>query len=514
MKRLFITAPALMLLACSSLFLAACQRSSNGREASRVIIPKAVTETDASNGSSQPAASGMLTVPVMPQPRIMIDPRDTVLQVINAALRKGPEEEQVIAVKRMTDVDSPVRLLVADVDPERGTYYFQSWEAPTNATDNRIFSLAVKDLIGDHDVEIVATGMSKDGKLTLEIFRRGKDPHGNDLVYLPVCQIVADDIHILEADRPDSYSTDQKNGESFPIDSYVRDPDSHNVMDLVKITYQWSQSDARYVPGPPEKVPGEKTAQAQLAKLASDLSPDSFEDFLAGSWIQTQTESTDAGPESGQREISFDPRSKKIVLSSGDTEEVFSWRVTARTLYNTARLVGDNETVPQISRTFEVTALSTVTLSVAIVGDDSPDRPQVGTYTRIADQAQARLFRPQGAAASQKAPALEGEYYSANGTVIDFENPKLRWKSPRSQRTAEYILFPLAGRTIMSARFFGDDRTPEEDKSWLIDFKESKNPARIKRTLTLSPVQLTVDGYEDAAGDAISLEQELDLKAR
>jgi hypothetical protein len=514
MRKRFIVAFDLVLLACCCAFLAGCQRSGNGREPSRVIVPKVPSDTDATNGSSQPAGYGILTVPVMPQPRLVTDPRDTVLQVINAALRKGPEEEQVIAIKRMTDVDSPVRLLVADVDPEKGPYYFQSWETSTIATDNRIFSLVLKDLIGDHDLEIVASGMNKDGKLTLEIFRRGKDLHGNDLVYAPVCQIVADDIHIQEADRPDSYATENKNGDSFPIDSYVRDPDSQNVMDLLKISYQWSPSDGRYVPSPPEKVPGEKTAQAQLAKLASDLSSDSFEDFLAGSWVQTQSDGTDAGIEPGQREISFDPRAKKIVLSTGDTEEVFSWRVTARTLYNTARLVGDNETVPQISRTFEVTAISTVTLSVAIVGDDSPERPQVGTYARIADQVQARAYQPREAPAAEKIPALDGQYYSPNGIVIDFDNPKLRWKSRGSQRTAEYILFALAGRTIMSARFFGDDRTPEEDKSWLIDFKESKNPARIKRTLTLSPVQLTVNGYEDASGDAISLEQETDFRAR
>ena len=230
----------------------------------------------------------MLLAPVMPQPRITIDPRDTVLQVINAALRKGTQEEQqVIAVKRMDEVDSPVRLLVVDVDPERGTYYFQSWESPTNATDNRIFSLAVKDLIGDHDVQIEASGMNKDGKLTLDIFRRGQDPHGTELVYVPVCQIVADDIHVEESDRPDTYTMDQKNGDSFPIDTFVRDPDSQDVMDLLKISYQWVPKEGRYVPGSPEKVPGEKTAQAQLSKLFSDLTPSPFEDFLAGSWIET-----------------------------------------------------------------------------------------------------------------------------------------------------------------------------------------------------------------------------------
>ncbi len=510
MKRPAIAVPSLVFLASCALILSTCNQSGRGR--SQLIIPQVPNDTSTSASPASPV--GMLTVPAMPRPRIMIDPRDTVLQVINAQLTKGPGEEQVIAVKRMADVNSPVRLIVVDIDPERGTYYFPSWESPTDATDNRIFSLAVRDLLGDHDVEIVASGMNKDGKLTLDVFRRITAPFRGDLAYAPVCQIVADDIHILESDRPDSYADDPKNGQSFPIETYIRDPDSQNVMDLLKITYQWSPQDGRYVPGLPEKVPGEKAAQAQLSKLFDNLSTDSFENFLAGSWVQTQADSSMAGPEPGLTEISFDPRARKIVLSTGDTEEVFSWRVTARTIYNSARLVGDNETVPQISRTFEITALSTVTLSVAIIGDDTPDRPQVGTYSRIADETQAMLYRHRRDKSLSQRPALSGEYYAAQGTVVDFEKSQLVWKSAGHKRSAEYVLFPLAGKTILSVRFFADARSPEEDRSWVVDFKESKNPARIKRTLVLSPVQLTVDGYEDSVGDSVSLEQEIDLRAR
>jgi len=511
MKWYRMTQAGLALLAAVVL-LAGCSRSGNANGHSRVIVPKAVD--DSVNSPSQTAAAGTLTVAAMPQPRITIDPRDTVLQVINASLKKGPEEEQVIAVKRVADMDSHVRLIVVDVDPERGTYYFQSWESPTNATDNRIFTLAVKDLLGDHDVELVASGMNKEGRLTLDVFRRTKDPYGSSLVYAPICQIVADDIHILESDRPDSYTSDQKSGDSFPIDTFVRDPDSQNLMDLLKISYQWSPRDGRYVPGPPDKVPGEKVAQAQLSKLFSSLSPDSFEDFLAGSWVETDTDSTPrVGAATSPTELSFDPRSRKIVVSTGDTEEVFSWRLTARTIYNSARLVADNETVSQISRTFEITALSTVSLSVAFVGDDSPDRPQVSTYSRISDQLQANLLRHAAAPTPQPLPHLNGQYFGSSRIVVSFTGSQLRWKESGKERTAEYVLFPLMGKIILSARFFGSNQS-DEDKSWVADFRESKNPARTRRTLVLSPVQLTVSGYEDAVGDTISLEQEIDFKAR
>ena len=485
--------------------------TANGRDRSRVIIPK--VPGDSSRSTTQTAAASVVMAPAMPQPHVTIDPQDTVLQVINTNLRRGPEEEQVIAVKRIADVDSPVRVLVIDVDPERGTYYFQSWESPTNATDNRVFSLSVKDMLGDHDVQIVASGMSKDGKLTLDIFRRGRAQRGEELVYKPICQIVADDIHVNESERPDSYATDPKNGDSFPVDTFIRDPDSQNPTDLVKIAYTWSPQEGRYVPGAPEKVPGEKAAQAQVSKLSTSTDAASFEGFLAGSWVETLPDQPHPARGRVPSVLSFDPRARKIAFSQGDTQEVYTWRDTLRTLYNRAYLIGDNETVPQIGRTFAVTAQSAITLSVSIQSIDSGDSAPV-TYGRIADETQARILARSGSRAAPALPPLDGEYSSTDGLTLDFHSPRLSWNEHGRQRSAEYVLFPLDGKVILSARFLGDERSGDENHSWTVDFKESKAPTGTVRSLTLSPAQLTVQGYEDAVGDTLSLEQDVDLRPR
>ncbi len=494
--------------------LAGCHRFPGGRS-SRLIVPQ--VPGDSSRASAQPVAGSLVLAPAMPQPRITVDPQDTVLQVINAPLRRGPEEEQVIAVKRMADVESPVRLAVVDVDPERGTYYFQSWESATNATDNRIFNLSVKDLLGDHDLQIVASGMNRDGKLTLDVFRRVKPPRGDELTYAPICQIAADDIHVVESERPDSYANDPKDGDSFPIETYLRDPDSQNVTDLLKITYQWNSREGRYVSGPPEKIPGEKAAQAQLGKLFSSTDPESFEGFLRGSWVDIEPDKAHPGRVRYASVISFDPDPdpgrKKIAMSTGDTQEVYSWRATVRTIYNSAYLLGANEAVPQISRTFIVTAVSAVTLSVAIQGNDAPDRPAV-TYTKITDELQARLLARPEAASPVPPPALDGLYIGSNGLSLDFENGRMEWKDSSGTRSAEYVLFPLSGKVIMTVRFPGDGRTSDDDRSWVVDFKEAKDPVRILRTLSLSPVQLTVKGFEDAVGDTLALQQWIPLRAR
>ncbi|HVO37995.1 MAG TPA: pallilysin-related adhesin [Spirochaetia bacterium] len=512
MTRILSSLGLLLLAAVAAAVMAACERSGAARSVVPVIVPR--TPGESTRAAPAPASSDSTMTPALPQPRITIDPRDTVLQVITASLKPSPGEEQVIAIKRLSEVDSPARLVAVDLDPERGMYYFQSWESPTNATDNRVFSLAVKDLIGDHDVQLVASGMSKDGKLTLDVFRRVPAARGNELVYKPVCQIVADDIRVQDVDRPDSYASDTKDGASATIDAYLHDPDSQDVTDLVKISYQWKASENRFVPGVPEKVQAGLAGQENLTKLLANSGSDTFEDFLTGSWLVAPDDPSRAGKDGRYPTIiSFDPHGRKIALSYGDTQEIYQWRDSLRTIYNRIYLIGDNDTVPQITRTFAVTALTPTSVSVSIQGNDTGDQPTVG-YTKISEDLQSKLLSRAGAPQPAPAVAPAGVYHGPNGLSVDFHNPQLTWKSGGVQKMAVYVIFALRGRNILSARFTGRAGTAEEDRSWLIDFREKKDPASIVRTLLLSPVQLTVKGYQDTAGDAVSLEQSQDLRPK
>ena len=258
-------------------------------------------------------------------------------------------------------------------------------------------------------------------------------------------------------------------------------------------------------------MPGEKAAQAQLSRLSTSTDAASFEGFLAGSWVETLPDQPHPARSRVPSVLSFDPRARKIAFSQGDTQEVYTWRDTLRTLYNRAYLIGDNETVPQISRTFAVTAQSAITLSVSIQSIDSGDSAPV-TYGRIADETQARILAQSGSRAAPALPPLDGEYSSTDGLTLDFHSPRLSWSEHGRQRSAEYVLFPLDGKVILSARFFGDERSGDQNYSWTVDFKESKAPTGTVRSLTLSPAQLTVQGYEDAVGDTLSLEQDVDLR--
>jgi hypothetical protein len=492
--------------------LAACQRSAIGATGPIRIVPQ---PPGASAASAPPMTVEKRSAGSSQSPRISLDPGDTVLQIINATLDQSPFQKQVIAVKRRGDVDAPVRIIVADADPSRGTYYYQSWESPTNATDGRVFSLSVKDLIGDHGLEIVATGMTSTGKLTIDVFRPVPAEQAKELSYKPVCQLVADEISVEETDRPDSYSTDRKPAASFPIVAYLRDPDSPNVRDLVRIRYAWSASEGRYVPGAPEKIPGEKVQQAQLETLYNSGGEAAFEQFISGSWVQIQPAQGGKGSDTYLSIIDFDPRARKVALSSGNTQEVYLWRESHRTIYNRLLVVGENETVLQIQliRTFSVSVDSVNSITVTIIGNDSGESPTV-KYTKVTEDIRARLLEQPDTQVLMSAMKLTGRYVGTDGLSVDFDSTRVGWNDKRGLRTGTFIVFTVGQRSILSVRLYSRDGKQSTIRSWLMDYREKKDPTRIQRTISLSPVLLTVKGYEEARGDVLQLAQTQDLSKK
>jgi hypothetical protein len=481
---------------------AGARNAQGERGAPGPIVPQgpslpAVTDPSLPAGDARAEVEGM-------RPRVAIDTQDAALQVVSANLDVDPEEEQVIAVKKRDDLEAPVRVIVVDSDPAQGQYFFQSWESETNATNARILDLAVKDIVGDHGREIIVSGMNREGRLTLDVFRPSPPPLGKGLAFRAVCQIVADEIHIEESERDDSYTYGGRNGESFPIVSYLRDPQSENVMDLIRITYSWRYAEGRFVPGPAEKIPGEKVEQKQLERLFTTGTVAAFEEFLAGSWVQLSLGS--AGPERIGSIVDFQPQSRRVSISSGDTQEVYVWRDTLRTIYNRVILIGENEAVPKITKTFSIGVESVSSIAVSIQGSDLGDFP-LTIYTKASDEIQSRLLSQAGAVVTLDEPAFSGAYTGASDLAIEFFNPRLAWTEGGTRREGSYVVFSLRGRRVLGVRLLSDSPHPSESRSYLADFKEKRETTRILRTLVLTPVLVTVKGFEEALGNPLTLSQ-------
>jgi hypothetical protein len=495
----------LLCAAAACLLCAACQPPRGGSGVVR-IVPRPLSGAAAGQGKT--AVSEEQPATRTQRPRISIDPAYTVLQVITVNMDQDADEEQLIAVKRLSDVSSPVHIIIADVDPDRGTYYYQSWEADTNASDSRVFSLSLRDLVGDHGLQIVASGMNDVGRLTLDLFRSLPPSQHQGLVYKPICQLVADDIAIIDADRPDTYSTSQKPGNACAVVATLRDTESSNVLDLVSIRYAWNAADGRYVPGAAEKIPGDQVQQELLRSLFSVSGEEAFERFITGSWIQLQPAPAAKGREAPLAIISFDPMNGKISLSSGNTQEAYIWLQSFRPFPNTLRVIGENEAVAAIklNRTFTITASSSNAITVTVSGNETIETSTTH-YTKVTDEIRDQLIDKPDTHVSLSQLALSGSYTSPSGAAVSFDPPRVTWTDGASSRAGTFLVFSLGTRTILSTRFPRGDRMQDAIISWLVDYSEKKDANRSVRTLSLSPIQLTMNGYEDANGDEISFEQ-------
>ncbi|MCX7028655.1 MAG: pallilysin-related adhesin [Spirochaetes bacterium] len=474
---------ALPLCVLAALLLSGCPEPDARPGESRLVVPEVPGAIAASAGGLA-SQNGTL-------PRIIatLDRADRLVTVVNANLDADPQEEQVVAVQRRDDPAAPVRLLVLDPEFPRGRGARISWEAPTLAASARAFSLSVKDLVGDHGMQLVATGTSSEGRFTLDVFRRAA---ADDLVFAPICRIVADEIEIEETPRTEAYSSGLKNGASWPVISWLRDTESDNPMDLVRIRWSWRPAMNRYASEPPEKVPGEQVGQEQLRQLYADLRPAAFESFIAGLWGET--------PAPARRPsiiVQFDVASRRIAINDGDTLESFAWRDTVRTLFDRIVVVAENEAVSRIRRTFSIRASGASTIAVSIRGDSEWDARDLDL---------ARLpERPAGAAgAAAAAISPVGEYAGLDGGSVRFDGDGLAWTVGAVNRRGTWVSFVLGSRSILTVRFLDGSR---EARSWLAGLKETRDKTSVTRKLTLSPVLLTAEGWEETAGQALELTQ-------
>ena len=268
-------------------------------------------------------------------------------------------------------------------------------------------------------------------------------------------------------------------------------------------------------PGAPEKIPGEKVQQAQLETLYNSGGEAAFEQFISGSWVQVQPAQGGKGSDTYLSIIDFDPRARKVALSSGNTQEVYLWRESHRTIYNRLLVIGENETVLQIQliRTFSVSVDSVNSITVTIIGNDSGESPTV-KYTKVTEDIRARLLEQPDTQVRMSAMKLTGRYVGTDGLSVDFDSTRVGWNDKRGLRTGTFIVFTVGQRSILSVRLYSRDGKQSTIRSWLMDYREKKDPTRIQRTISLSPVLLTVKGYEEARGDVLQLAQTQDLSKK
>jgi hypothetical protein len=477
--------------------------------ATRQIQP----ETTASGGpEGSPAPEGPAQtnhIPAMPN--------EVILNVASFNVDQEEGDEQVLTVRKTDRADGRLSIVVADY-LESKKAWVRSWEGDTLATKFTTFSMQARDLVGDHSLDIVCTGMNDEGDQTITAFRRGP----GSLSYSEVLSLAADSIIIGEADRSEGYQLGQTNGESWPVFAYSRDKESQNLLDQVKDRYVWDQHKGRYLKAGSERIPGAQVERDTVSKILTGSEKD-FESFLQGVWYEAGKAPFDPGT----RLIHFDKASGSISFYRTEAQEVFRWTESHSTRYG-LYVRCQNDSVEDLVRLMDIELTGSDLVSIRVFEDlqmkmDSEDRWD-GNFRRLPrDMPAAR--GPEAAGGSKNgspAPAggpgaggglarpglkLEGPYRAPGGLELSFAAPRYSLKSIAGAESGSFELYSLGGDTALDLIALLPDGLPAARKTYKASYTETRMGKDLVRALRLSPAKAAIDGLELLQEDDLVLEQ-------
>ena len=428
--------------------------------------------------------------------KVPVDQEDLLLQIININLDLDPLEEQVLVLKTRDNPSSSIRVAVVDFDSVTNNYKI-SWEGETKAVNIRSFIVDFDDIIGDLTLSIICYGIDYEGRQTLDLFWRTTAPQGILLFYKPVFGLsAAGTIEIQEQERSKAYKLKQKTGTSFPILSLEHDPESSNNMDLVKTTYYWDFQIREYVEGEKEKIAGKAVEDQQLRDLFRKGEKE-FETFLSGVWFKSDTKI--AAPAEIDNLVLFDNMNREIIFYSSNTQEIFSWENSFRTLYNALSVTGSNVLVPFIKRQTTVRVLTVN--SIQLSGSDLWQ----GIYTRLSDNIYLSLV-DRNIEKRDELPVITGFYQDESGDEYSFLPPLFSATIKGEKVKGGFSIFSM-GNTILSMKIFDAMGLIKEEKTYKIDFMENVSKNEIKRTLYMIPGTIFVSGFKPSSSEVLKLEQ-------
>jgi hypothetical protein len=439
------------------------------------------------------------------QLEIALRPEESLIQVLNTNLDVDTADEQIIVVKDTKREDAPVKIVVADFDFNRNRY-IRSWETTLGAVNERTFRLEVKDIVGDHSLQIVASGVNKNGAATLDIFKP-LSTTGARLSYIAIFKLESlGNIEIIETERDGAYTSAGRNGASFQIVAYTGNSESEYYTDVIRDTYAYSAGDGKYRLQHSEKIQAEKAGEAQLAALYQSSSPEPFKNFIKGIWYKA--DETGKGVD---KILAFDPENEDIAFYSNGVEEAYKWKFSRRSLYNTLYIYAENALLKSVQPNITVSLHALNELSIAVTEYSTMEQwlneQWGGKYVRLnKTQNLAREQAGEAPVAISKL-LLEGSYTSPNAISLFFKYPAFGWTEGEKLLEGGFAVleFHNDGSTeyVLSLKIIEEQGLKITDLFYTIDFQETLDPFTPLSAFTLTPAQTTAYGMRESKGQPI-----------
>ncbi|MCL1927460.1 MAG: pallilysin-related adhesin [Treponema sp.] len=433
----------------------------------RVIIPQSM----GAGGEALRASRETINDETQPL-RIVFEENEAVVAVLTRDFSSHYYEEQVIAYRKLQDIDSPIYITYAGFD-EQEKQYSRRWSASTAATKPGTLILYSEDLIGDGGICVLVSGMNGAGEQTLTVFRK------IDSRVEPFSKIAEFLIEgSIAVEEPES----GRRGRSLSIATYGRDYSSSNIMDQIEITYTFNQINGLYEQSRIVKIPGTQIEQRMVRELLNG-EPGQFKNFIDGLWYQ--------GDGAGRKYVCFNTASQELIFYDNNSQEVFIWLNSTPTRYG-LHINSQNVSLTKLRRTINVELTSLDSIRLRVYQDaylrSGPNTVWDGSYQRV--QA-AETIRESRKALS----CLEGRFTGQDGTITFYKDGSFRMDplSGPSElgRQGHYVFFAVGSDKLLELRTESGTKETRETTG------ETYKISQAEDALTLTRVQIGTRGIQD-----------------
>ncbi|GAB1454843.1 hypothetical protein MASR2M48_01430 [Spirochaetota bacterium] len=484
---IFLVAIALSILATVYFYVA----SRNEKGSDPALRTRVLEAGSIANSDPDPAD---VQAGVKPTSSIPLEDNETLLDLYSFNLDFDDEEEQILVIRESDDPSGTIKIVLADYSPF-SRKWTRSWKGSTLVTKNKTFQVSINDLIGDHNLNIVCTGMSDANEQTMTIYWKTQDlVQKQTLTFTKVFEQAGSTVLIESSERPDSYKLGQSNAESWPVSVWKADASSGNYLDQLKEQWRWSFLDKAYILASTEQIPGASIAR-KMAETILDGNEATFKTFLDGTWYK---ESFD--PLSNNAIfITFQSRDESVLFSGEGLIEVYGWESSNPTRYG-LYIASRNQSVRNLRRLMDIELASADSINVRVFQDyrikaDISGKWD-GRYRRLSED-MAKAFNRAPAMASSTTKSIEGVYESDDGAKLILSGSSFALESGSNTERGVFSQFELSGKNILDMR--SEDASGEvlARRSWSFQMSTVKNSdGTTTELLRLEEVRVGILGVE------------------
>ncbi len=486
-QMIFIVAITLALAATVYFYIA----TRNSRRADEPVRSRVLEASSRTDLEETPAISsvGEPTTSSIP-----LEPNETLLDLYSFNLDFDDEEEQILVIRESDDPTGIIKVVLADYSPF-SKKWTRSWKGSSLVTKNKTFQVSVNDLIGDHNLNIVCTGMNDSNEQTMTIYWKSQElDQKQGTTFLKVFEQAGSAVIVEEVERPDSYKLGQSNADSWPISVWKADAASGNYLDQIKESWRWSFTDKAYILVLTENIPGASIARKKAESIL-DGTAETFKQFLDGTWYK---ESIDPLSPAAQF-ITFQSRDESLLFSGDGLIEVYGWENSNPTRYG-LYIASRNQSVRNLRRLMDIELASADSIQVRVFQDyrikaDISGRWD-GRYRKLGAEI-ATSFKRSPAMATTGLTDLSGAYESDDGMKLVLEGTTYRIEAVAGVETGSIAIFTLDGKTILDMRQTPASGGVPSRRSWVAETTIKNEPdGTMMRRLILQEVKIGILGIE------------------